>query len=74
MLYTEGINSCSKSHIKHNLAKKKFFQRTMTWYIQITLRNKAMTFFTLERDAEGANIPSIERSSSQVDPTHTALR
>jgi len=74
MLYTEGINSCSKSHIEHNLAKRKLFQRVVTWYIHITLRNKAITFFTLERDIEGAVIPRIERFSSQVDPTHKVLR
>jgi len=74
MLYAEGINSCLKSHTEHNLAKRKHFQREMAWYIQITLCNKAMTFFTLERDIEDVVIPRIERSTSQVDPTHKVLR
>ena len=33
-----------------------------------------MKFFTLERDIEGAIIPRIEDSSSQVDRTHKVLR
>ena len=72
MLHTEEIDSRSNSHTEHNLTKRKNFQREITWYIQITLRNKAIKFLHL-RDGECENISKIELSSSQVDRTRKVL-